>query len=99
MKHYVQVYFTVYQINYLCNFRTFFSITYFMFNLNLSNSVLKFHYSYKEYIQIYIFIYLTRKCPLRGHILSPPEGLHAPKLPGVNPGGRLRESGGDSKAI
>ena len=45
------------------------------------------------------FIIKTRKCPLRGHILAPPEGLRAPGLPGVNPGGRLQGSGGDSKAI
>ena len=29
---------------------------------------------------------ITRKCPLRGHILAPPEGLRTPELPGVNPG-------------
>ena len=23
------------------------------------------------------YYYITRKCPLRGHILAPPEGLHA----------------------
>ena len=44
-------------------------------------------------------IYITRKYPLRGHILAPPEGLRAPEVPGVNPGGRPQESGGDSKAI
>ena len=44
-------------------------------------------------------IVYTRKCPLRGHILAPPEGLRAPGVPGVNPGGRPQESGGDSKAI
>ncbi len=38
---------------------------------------------------------LTRKCPLLGHILAPPEGLRVPELPGVNPRGRPRESGGD----
>ena len=32
-------------------------------------------------------------------MLAPPEGLRAPELPGVNPGGRPQESGGDSKAI
>ena len=42
---------------------------------------------------------ITRKCPLRRHILAPPEGLRAPEVPGVNPGGRPQESGGDSKAI
>ena len=42
---------------------------------------------------------LSRKCPLHGHILAPPEGLRAPELPGVNPGGGPQESGGDSKAI
>ena len=42
---------------------------------------------------------LTRKCLLHGHILAPPEGLRAPELPGVNPGGRPQESGSDSKAI
>ena len=32
-------------------------------------------------------IEITRKCPLRGHILAPPEGLRAPGLlPVVNPG-------------
>ena len=41
----------------------------------------------------------TRKSPLRGHILAPPEGLRALELPVVNPGGRPRESGGDSKVI
>ena len=41
----------------------------------------------------------TRICPLRGHILAPPEGLHVPELPGVNPGGRPQESGDDYKAI
>ena len=41
----------------------------------------------------------TRKCLLRGHILAPLEGLSAPELPGVNPRGQHRESGGDSKAI
>ena len=49
---------------------------------------------------IFYFVFSnTRKCPLRGHILAPPEGLRAPELPGVNPGGRPQESGGDSKAI
>ncbi len=43
--------------------------------------------------------YITRKCPLRGHILAPPEGLRAPGVPKVNPVGRPQESGGDSKAI
>ena len=42
---------------------------------------------------------LTRKCPLRGHILAPPEGLRGLRPPGVNPGGQPQESGGDSKAI
>ena len=42
---------------------------------------------------------LTRKCPLRGHILAPPEGLRALELPGVNPGGRPQDSEGDSRAI
>ena len=46
-----------------------------------------------------LYIDITRKCPLRGHILAPPEELRAPELPGVNPGGWPRESGGDSKAI
>ena len=41
----------------------------------------------------------TRKCPLRGHILAPPERLSALELPGVNPGGRPQESGGDSNVI
>ncbi len=45
------------------------------------------------------FINSTRKCPLRGHILAPPEGLRAPEVPGVNLGGRPQQSGGDSKAI
>ena len=43
--------------------------------------------------------YITRKCPLLGHILAPPEGLRALEVPRVNPGGRPQESGGDSKAI
>ena len=34
-----------------------------------------------------------------GHILATPEGLHAPELPGVNPGDQPQDSGGDSKAI
>ena len=34
-----------------------------------------------------------------GPLLAPPEGLHAPGVPGVNPGGLPQESGGDSKAI
>ena len=33
-----------------------------------------------------ITILSTRKCPLRRHILAPPEGLRAPNLPWVNPG-------------
>ncbi len=41
----------------------------------------------------------TRKCPLRGHILAPPEGLRAPELPVVNPGGQPGGSGGDPKVI
>ena len=32
-------------------------------------------------------------------MLAPPEGLRAPELPGVNPGGRPQESGDDSKVI
>ena len=44
-------------------------------------------------------LFLTRKCLLRGHILAPLEGLRAPGVPGVNPGVRPQESGGDSKAI
>ena len=32
-------------------------------------------------------------------MLVPPEGLRAPELPGVHPGGRPQESGGDSKAM
>ena len=32
-------------------------------------------------------------------LLAPPEGLCAPGLPGVNPGGGPQESGSDSKAI
>ena len=40
------------------------------------------------------FIYLcTRKCPLRGHILAPPEGLRGLGLPGVNPGVNPRGQG------
>ena len=31
---------------------------------------------------------ITTKCPLCGHILAPPEGLRAPELPWVNPGGQ-----------
>ena len=38
---------------------------------------------------------VNRKCPLRGHILAPPEGLHGPG--GTR--GQPQESGGDSKAI
>ena len=34
-----------------------------------------------------------------GPLLAPPEGLRAPGVHGVNPGGRPQESGGDSKAI
>ena len=34
----------------------------------------------------------TRKYPLHGQILAPPEGLGAPELPGINSGGRPRES-------
>ncbi len=49
-------------------------------------------------LQSFTFL-VTRKCPLRGHILAPPEGLRAPEVPGVNPGGRPQESGSDSKAI
>ena len=37
---------------------------------------------------------IIRKCLLRGHILAPLEGLHAPELPGVNPG-----EGGHPKSI
>ena len=32
-------------------------------------------------------------------LLAPLEVLRAPELPGVNPGDRPQESGGDSKAI
>ena len=46
-----------------------------------------------------ITIEITRKCPLRGHIPAPPEGLRGLGLPGVNPGGQLWGSGGDSKVI
>ena len=38
------------------------------------------------------------KGPL-GQLIAPPEGLRTPELPGVNPGDRPQESGGDSKAI
>ena len=31
--------------------------------------------------------------------LVPPEGLRAPRVPGVDPGGRPQESGGDPKVI
>ena len=34
-----------------------------------------------------------------GAYLAPPEGLRAPELLVVNPGGRPQESEGDSKAI
>ena len=34
-----------------------------------------------------------------GPFLAPMEGLRAPELPGVNPGDRPQELGGDSKAI
>ena len=50
-------------------------------------------------ILVGIIILITRKCPLRRHILAPPDGLRGLGLPGVNPGGRPQESGGDSKAI
>ena len=39
-------------------------------------------------------ISLMQKGPF-GPLLDPPEGLRAPGVPGVNPGGRLQESGGD----
>ena len=45
-----------------------------------------------------VFMY-TRKHPLRGCILDPSEGLRAPELPKVSPGGRSQESVDDSKAI
>ena len=35
----------------------------------------------------------TRKCPLRGHILAPPEGLRAPGYPGSTPGVDPRSQG------
>ena len=46
-----------------------------------------------------IAVYVTRKCPPRGHCLAPPEGPGTRVTPGVNLGGRPRGSGGDSKAI
>ena len=49
-------------------------------------------FNFSGYTKI-IKICNTRKCPLRGHILAPPEGLRAPGLPGVNPGGRPRAQG------
>ena len=52
-----------------------------------------------KYLKFYSKIGFTRICPLCGHILAPPEGLRAPELPGVNPGGRPQESGGNSKVI
>ena len=42
---------------------------------------------------IFFLIYLTRKCPLRGHILAPPEELRVLELPGVNPGVDPRSQG------
>ena len=41
---------------------------------------------------------ITMKGPF-GPLLAPPKGLRALELPGVNPGDRPQESGGDSKAI
>ena len=35
----------------------------------------------------------TRKCPLRGHILAPPEGLRGLGVPGVSPGVDPRSQG------
>ena len=50
-------------------------------NINLVvNNIFNFNPSKK------LYFVKTRKCPLRGHILPPPEGLRAPELPGVNPG-------------
>ena len=40
-----------------------------------------------------LVLLLTRKGPLRGHILAPPEVLRALRLPGVNPGVNLRSQG------
>ncbi len=38
-------------------------------------------------------IYHTEKCPLRGHILAPPEGLRTPGSSRVNPGVDPRSQG------
>ena len=43
--------------------------------------------------QVKINLVNTRKCPLRGHILAPPEGLRGPGVPGVNPGVDPRSQG------
>ena len=40
-----------------------------------------------------LVLFVSRKCPLRGHILAPPEGRRAPELPWVNPGGQPRSQG------
>ena len=60
------------------------------------NNLMQLNRNFEIIISI---LYLTRKCPLRGHILAPPEGLRAPELPGINPGGQPHESGDDSKVI
>ena len=44
-------------------------------------------------------LWFTRKCPLRGHCLAPPEVPGTRATPEVNLGGQLRGSEGDSKAI
>ena len=41
----------------------------------------------------FLVLYDTRKCPLRGHILAPPEGLRAPELPGATLGVIPRSEG------
>ena len=45
-------------------------------------------------MKIVIDFYETRKCPLRGHILAPPEGLRAPEgYPGSTLGVDPRSQG------
>ena len=44
-----------------------------------------------------IYVYILERA--LGPLLAPPEGLRAPEQPGVNPGDRPQESGGDSKEI
>ena len=48
---------------------------------------------YKTAMLFMTFIMVTRKCPLRGHILAPPEGLRAKGKPGINLGVNPRGQG------